>query len=213
MPRLLRPSIPISIVPQQTESHCGPAVLQMVLSHLKKYVSQDQIVTAARARSRIKRHGTRPQHLARALSILAPGYAFWFKQNATVADLTTLVHTYQWPVVVNWQGLFYESDKDEPKHVPHGDFGHYSVVVGIDEKKDTIVLADPYPDYVRAPRAFSLQWFVKRWWDISSETDKRTGKKDVIKTRRFIFLVSPKEAEFPRSLHMQPPEKLEILRA
>src|SRR5258708_7197679 len=106
-------SIHLPKVAQQTDSHCGPAVVQLLMAHLNRAVTQDEIVTAAKVRSTIMRHGTRPDQLAHAVAVLAPEIQFWFKQKTGIQDLEALVHTYHWPVAINWQGLFYDTEEEE----------------------------------------------------------------------------------------------------
>lgn len=208
---LFFPKVYLPRVTQETDSHCGPAVIQMLFAHLHRNFTQDEIVTAARVRSRILAHGTRPDHLARATAKLAPDVQFWFKQRATLEDLVTLIKQHHLPVGVNWQGLFYTTEEEQNQKNPHGEHGHYSVVIDIDPQKDTITIMDPYADFSTKPRVFSFQWFEKRWWDVDDEIDKKTGHKDTIKTKRLIFLIAPKTATFPKSLGLQLPNKLSIL--
>jgi len=180
-----------------------------LLSHLEKSVTQDQVVRAAQVCSTIKDRGARPSQLAKAVAKLAPKFKFWFKQDATIDDLVTLIHQYQWPVGVNWQGLFYDSIDDEPKG-SDGDFGHYSVIIDIDPQKDEIVIADPYPEYSSQPRIFSLQWFVSRWWDNVNDKEKN-GHHTILNTHYFMFVIVPIKEKFPLELGMLPATQLSIL--
>ncbi|MBW7944586.1 C39 family peptidase [Patescibacteria group bacterium] len=199
--------IQLPVVMQQTESHCGPAVLEMLLAYLHEQVSQDQIVEAARVRRRIAKHGARPAHLARAVRELAPQYQFWMKEHTTKGDLETIVRKHHWPVAINWQGLFYNSIEEEKKKRRNrkktdADRGHYSVVVGVSRARNKIVIADPYGEYSKQPRQFSLGWFERRWWDADCEKNPETGQEDEIKTHRLIFIVVPKDETFPEELGM-----------
>lgn len=211
-----KPTIILPKVTQITDSHCGPAVLQVLFSHLKKTFTQDEIVSVARIKSRIKKDGMRPNYMADAVMKLAPDCQFWFKQHATSRDLSLLVNTYKWPVGVNWQNLFYATPEEElddtDGNVGKYDFGHYSVVVGINEEKDQLIVADPFHEYSSKPRLFSLKWFKKRWHDDSHIIDRKTKKKDSIWTKRFIFVVAPKDATFPKKLRMKLPDQLDELR-
>jgi ABC-type bacteriocin/lantibiotic exporter with double-glycine peptidase domain len=196
---------------QQTDSHCGPAVIQALLGHLHIPVSQDEVVDAARARTRIKKHGTRPDQLARAVRTLAPEMTFWVKQQTSKRDLEVLLHDYRWPVAVNWQGLFYSTAEEEKRKHRNADRGHYSIVLGVDVERDKIFIRDPYSEFSAKVREFSLKWFEKRWHDQDTEIDPETGIKISVKTKRLIFVVAPKDAEFPKKLHMeeQPQQKNE----
>lgn len=194
--------------PQQTDSHCGPAVVQSLLSQFKLNFTQDEIVASAGARSRLKAHGTRPDHLARAVAKLAPKLQFWYKQPANIHDLVALIHIYHVPVAVNWQGLFYDTLEEEKRFNPHGEHGHYSLVTDIDPLKDQITLADPYPDYSNAPRTFSYSWFKTRWWDVDHLYHRKTRKRDDLHTKKLLFIIIPKDADFPAKLHLQLPSTL-----
>lgn len=207
-----RPSSTIRLprVSQQTDSHCGPAVLELLFSHIKKSFTQDEIVAAAGATKTVIAQGTRPAQLAKAVAKLTPQFQFWFKQNATVQDLEVLVHTYQCPVGVNWQGLFYDTPEQEKKR-RGDDNGHYSVVTDINLLKDQITITDTYREYSKKPRKFSLEWFEGRWTDSVIDIDKQTGKRSFTQTQNFIFILAPKQATFPKRLGMQLPSKLSTL--
>lgn len=190
-------------VTQLTDSHCGPAVIQALLGHVDILVSQDDVVDAARAKSRLKKHGTRPDQLARAVRRLAPDITFWVKQHTSKHDLETLLHEQRWPVVVNWQGLFYGTVEEEKLKHPYGNRGHYSIVLGINVEKDKIIIMDPYREFSTQPREFSLKWFEKRWHDEDCEKDPETGLEIKVKTKRMMFLLAPKDVTFPKELHME----------
>jgi hypothetical protein len=188
---------------QETDSHCGPAVLQSLFGFLGKKVTQDQVVTASRNKLRISEHGTRPDQIAHAVTKLTPQFEFWYKQKASREDLDILIHKHRWPVAVNWQGLFYDTLEEEQLKNPRGDHGHYSVAIDINIAKDEILIADPYSDYSDKPRIFSLAWFESRWWDTDKYKDRITGKKKLKKTTCFIFIVTPKGATFPKEIGMK----------
>lgn len=204
----LKKTIKLQPVVQQTDSHCGPATLQILFAFLNKSITQDQVVEAARVKSRLTKHGMRPDQLARAVAILAPDLQFWFKEHTTSRELATLIHEYQWPVAVNWQGLFYDTVEEEKQKNPHGEHGHYSIVTDINVDEDKIVIMDPYSEYYSKPRQFSLTWFKKRWWDVDHEVNRKTGQKNSIKTQKLIFIVAPKDTEFLHKLKMQLPDQL-----
>jgi len=209
---LFFPKVRLPRITQVTDSHCGPATLAMLLAHQHRYVTQDEIVTAGHFRSRIKAQGSRPHQLARAVTALDPDLQYWFKQGATTRDLDVLVNQYRWPVAVNWQGLFYDTQEEQDKkRKVDGEDGHYSVVIDFKPDRDQITLADPYPGFSQRPRVFSYTWFTKRWWDIAHDKDHKTGLVTSIKPRRFIFIIAPKNATFPQKLKMKLPEDLGIL--
>jgi ABC-type bacteriocin/lantibiotic exporter with double-glycine peptidase domain len=199
-------------VTQKTDSYCGPAVLEMLYAHQGKTFSQDEVVTAARLGKSIQKKGSRPRQLANAVKKLTPNLQYWFKQEATIDDLHTLVNEYHLPVGINWQGLFYDKVEDEPQS-SRSDKGHYSVVVGINRKKDQIVIQDPYRFYSAQNRVFSLSWFVTRWMDRVREKNQRTGKFETTRTKHFLFILAPKTAKLAKELNLLPPQKLSILKS
>lgn len=198
-------------VSQQTDSHCGPAVLQILYSNLRKHFTQDEIVAAARIGKIIKSRGSRPKQLASAVKKLTPSLQFWFKQEASIEDLEELINTYEVPVAVNWQGLFYEKLEEETPRDKQ-DRGHYSVVVGINLKKDQIVIQDPYSTFSDKNRTFSLSWFVTRWKDTVKDKNKKTEKIETLRTKHFLFILATKKAPFVKKLGLLPPTKLDVLK-
>lgn len=206
---LVKPEIPLPIVTQITESHCGPAVLQMLFAHVRKTFNQEQIAQAAGVAKRIKDDGTRPAQLARAVGRLTLTHQLWFKQHTNFEDIDTLIHEHHWPVGINWQGFFYENQAEEnKKRFINDDYGHYSVVVDIDLKKKTITIADTYQEFSISPRVFDLEWFQKRWHDEVEDIDKKAGTKKITQTQQLIFIIAPKKAKFPEKLDMLPPSKI-----
>jgi hypothetical protein len=211
--RLFSQAITLPRVTQQTDSHCGPAVLELLLGFVGRPFTQDQIVRAAGIARRIKKNGTRPNQLAQAVAKLAPDMQFWFKSNTSTQDLVELVKTQRWPVAVNWQGLFYDTPEEEIKSPsPDGDYGHYSVVTDINPARDRITIVDVYREYSAKPRVFSLHWFEARWWDTARDIDTKTGQDESIRTKRLSFIVAPQIAEFPQQVGMLLPDKLDSLK-
>jgi ABC-type bacteriocin/lantibiotic exporter with double-glycine peptidase domain len=196
---------------QITDSHCGPAVIQTYLSFYGINVTQNEVVTATRTKSKVIRYGFRPVNIAKAIEKLAPDYQFWFKQYATKEDLDTLIHTHHLPVGVNWQGLFYDTVELEKIHKPEGDNGHYAVVIDIDLKKDEIVIADPFSEYCHTPRIFSCSWFETRWWDYDEVKEQSSQEKIFIHTRQLLFVVLPKGSPLSSELNLSSPELLSCL--
>lgn len=202
------PQIKIPLVNQKTPSHCGPAVMQMLLSYLKVKTTQDEVVAAGKVQRRIRQYGMRPDMMATALKSLSPKHALWFKQNATMADIATLIEKYKTPVGINWQGLFYHTALEEKLSGSKSDRGHYSIIVGINKKHTQIAILDPYHDHQANPRIFSYRWFYRRWWDYVTEPDKKTGKSKRHDTKRLIFIITPKTAEFPKEMGLLPSREL-----
>lgn len=204
--------IPLPTVVQQTESHCGPAVLKQLLAHVGVQLTQDSIVEAAGISGSIEVDGTRPKELAQSVAKLAPELQFWFKNQATKQELFRLIHEFNWPVGINWQGLFYNTPEEEAEEEdPDRNRGHYSVVVDINLEADTITIADTYEEFAHSPRTFSLSWFESRWWDKVTDSNPDTEEIETTATNHFMFVVAPKEVTFPRELDMELPDQLGII--
>lgn len=178
---------------QISESHCGPAVLHMLLSHIGISVNQRTFTKAARAVHTIAKHGIHVGHMTRAINTLKLDAIIWYKLSATVTDIRVLLETYGYPVGVQWQGLF-EDDEDDFDY----DYGHYSVVTRVG-KRD-LVIVDPYKDYAKRDRVIRIATFLKRWWDENTIRDPASGKKHKIKDAHLLFVVTPPSTTFPRSL-------------
>ena len=87
-------------ISQITDSHCGPAVLQMLLSNVAVSATQEDIALAAGVKDVIEMHGTRVDQLALAVKTLAPQMQFWYKDHAALDDVYTLVIQHRYPVGV-----------------------------------------------------------------------------------------------------------------
>lgn len=194
-------------IKQIDDVHCGPAVLQMLLSHIGVDKTQDEITRAAHAEDTIDEHGTRPSQLAQAVRTLAPQAQLWVKEYTTTDELEALVDQFQYPVGVEWQNLFYDSIEEEMEdtdgHPENHDFGHYSVVSHVDKESDEVVMIDPYYSFQEDFRYFSLQWFLSRWWDLNQIKDEHShyyNKRD----ERLCFIVTLKGMPFPKMFGMRP---------
>ena len=181
-------------VQQVSAVHCGPAVLEMLLSYLGRQVSQQQLVDAAGVRSSINEFGMNVADLGRAVSGAHSDLQFWYKDEARVDDIRRLIHNYNMPVGIEWQGNFRSEDDD-------GDYGHYSTVLGIDEESMTVTLADPY--YPAHDRVFLLKDFERDWWDVNEVVNPMTGLRKPILDHHMIFTVTHKTATFPENLGMK----------
>lgn len=193
--------IQIKQVSQRTSSSCGPTVVQMLLGYMGKKITQKQFIEAAEIQDWIKKHGTQPKHMVKAVKELAPDCKMWFKNKSSVKDLIFLVKKKKWPVAVNWQGLFWTDPKDE-KNYPNPENGHYCIVVDINKAQNAITLVDPYPGFAKEPRIFPLDWFVERWWDIGEEVKPRSNKTKKILTNKLMFVIAPKKEKFPEEIEM-----------
>jgi hypothetical protein len=203
---------------QISESHCGPAVIQMLLAQCGVVVSQQQIAEAAGVTDLIEMNGTRVDQLAQAVGILAPQLQFWYKENSKFKSLIALVSEYQYPVGVEWQGLFEDEDDDEEdddeedneagepledSETGDNDYGHYSLVIYVDEETKQLIIADPYKDYISQDRIFTFKEFANRWYDYNEILDPETGEARIVEDYHMMFIVAPKEETFPEQLKMK----------
>ena len=179
-------------ITQISESHCGAAVLQMLLETMGVTTDQNTIVAAARAEDSIEEHGLRVDQLAVAANRLAPHLIFWYKYYSSLEDLKYLLEK-NIAIGVEWQGLFYQSIEEEEANEEDGDFGHYSVVAFYDEELQQIVLVDPYKDFAQQNRVFALDFFLERWWDTNEITHQFTGKKEIVEDNRLLFFLTNEE--------------------
>src|SRR5688572_10441487 len=85
-------------VRQITSSHCGPAVLRMLLSQAGVTVLQKQIVEAAGIENRVKDFGTTVEEMARAVANLNVSCELWWKMPATTHDLYLITQKHGYPV-------------------------------------------------------------------------------------------------------------------
>jgi hypothetical protein len=175
---------------QITFSHCGPAVVEDLFSFVGVKVSQTAIVRSIRADKKIKRIGVDVNDLGGAVRKLGKGkFVFWKKTNSTINTLALIVNKYQYPVGVEWQGVFYEYGD--------GDNGHYCVVTRVNKEGGYLRLADPFFKFVGVDRKFSLKDFQKRWWDVNV-----VGKKTVT-DKKMLFIITPTGTAWPKKLGMK----------
>ncbi len=184
---------------QISESHCGPAVIQMLLNNLGIEVSQEAVVDAGGAIDRIKQNGMRVDQLAQAVRQLAPQTRFWYKDHAAMEELVRIVAVYDYPVGIEWQGLF----EDTIEETEDGDYGHYSVVTMVDPKSGKLVIVDPYKDFRSQDRVFPFDFFITRWWDTNDFPDPLTGLDRLVEDRQMMFVITPEDVIFPRLLDMK----------
>ena len=185
---------------QISESHCGPAVIVMLLHYLGIEVTQEAVAEAGGAVDQIELNGMRVDQLERAVRQLAPQSRFWYKAHATIEELVQVVNTYHYPVGIEWQGLFEDSLEDE---VEDGDYGHYSVVLMADSGNQQLAIVDPYKDFRLQDRILTFDFFGSRWWDMNEVHDPLTGESRLVEDRQMMFLIAPEEETFPRRLGMK----------
>ncbi len=203
--RLFQPQnlIPLR-VSQITDSHCGPAVVQMLLAHQGVHVSQEQIAIYGGAAHTIAEHGMRFNQLALAVKRLAPNLSFWYKKYSKLQDLVFLAQHHQWPIGVEWQGYFKSFEIPENFSEDENDeCGHYSIVSRIDQNRRQILIMDPYEDFINQDRIFTFEQFFPRWWDTNEITDEYTGKPYIKTDNQLLFIVTPATAVFPMSLRLR----------
>lgn len=193
---------------QISESHCGPAVIQMLLSNLGIDVSQESVAEAGGARDLIELNGMRVDQLAQAVLHLAPQVRFWYKDHSSLVELTLIVSHYRYPVGIEWQGLFEDFDEDgddeeDDSESDDDDFGHYSIVTHVDRQKRQLIIADPYKDYISQDRIFSFAEFEERWWDTNEVTNPKTGRPHLVEDYHMMFILTPKRTIFPLKLGMK----------
>lgn len=181
-------------VRQLTSSHCGPAALEMLLSFLGVYLDQEKLVEAAEAGSKLEEYGMTVGEMGLAVKRLAPQLAFWFKTNSSLAEISQIIKNYGFPVGVEWQGVFYEDADD--------DNGHYGVVTHIDTINNIIVVSDPYKRFAGTDRQFHVLEFQDRWWDENEIRDPVTGRVDLVRDERMVFVITPGDCSWPESLGM-----------
>ncbi|MFH1971066.1 MAG: C39 family peptidase [Patescibacteria group bacterium] len=180
---------------QKTDSHCGPAVLEMLFSFVGVYFDQDEFVNVIeKSEEELRIYGITVADMSKIAKILAPEYNFWLKENSSLSNLQQIIKEYGFPVGVEWQGVFYE-DADE-------DDGHYSVVTHIDTVNNIVMLADPYKRFAGSDRTFHIMEFDHRWWDENEILDKLANRKYITREEHMMFLVTPKESIFPETLGM-----------
>jgi len=195
---------------QLTGYNCGPATLQILLSHFGVETHQEQMIDAAGVRSSIEKQGMSVRQLAKVIGTLYPYMSFWTKRDSTVSDLVAMVREYNYPVGVNWQGIFeYEhvqeypgESEDEHETGLSGQEGHYSVLVDLDTMSNYVQLVDPYGHYAGRDRFIKIQEFLTRWWDDNYETDPLTGGHKYVYESRLMFTILPKSITFPEELGM-----------
>lgn len=181
-------------IAQITNAHCGPAVIQMLLSNVGVKVEQNDVVEAAGSSlKRLHKSGMSVGEMALATNRLDSGVNFWMKNNTNMPELRELLN-YKYPIGVEWQGEFLQYSDD--------DNGHYSVITNIDDWDNTVYIADPYSKFAGKDRKFTLSRFEELWWDINDVRDTKTGRIIHVKDYHMVFIITPKDETFPRELKM-----------
>jgi hypothetical protein len=185
---------------QISESHCGPAVIQMLLQNLGIEVTQESVAEAGGASDLIEQQGMRVDQLNRAVRHLAPQTCFWYKDHANIEELVQIVADFDYVVGIEWQGLFEDTLEEETQD---GDYGHYSMVTMADSKSRKLVIVDPYKDFRSQDRIFTFEFFMSRWWDTNNYPDPLSGEDRLVEDRQMMFIITPEEVTFPLLLDMK----------
>lgn len=172
----------------------------MLLAQRGVAANQDRLTELAEIGATISVHGARVDQLARAVTRLREPVHLWYKDRADLDDLVAVVGRHHSPAGVEWQGLFEEDEEDEDFDA--ADYGHYSIVTGIDRRRNRLTLRDPYPDFWREDRVFDIDWFVRRWWDVNLTPAPSTGVLRPVEDRCMLFVVAGARAHFPAALGM-----------
>jgi len=145
---------------RQRPGYCGPACLKMVLEYYGIKKTEREV---ARLAGTTARWGTPATGLVKAVKSF--GLKGKVKDNADLSDVRKYISK-KIPVIVNW----FSTDE-----------GHYSVVVGIDEK--FIYLQDPE---LASVRKLDLVTFKRVWFDFHGDFIKQ--KSDIVLRRLVVVL-------------------------
>jgi hypothetical protein len=201
---------------QISESHCGPAVIQMLLTRRGVEATQQEVAEAGGASNLIEMNGMRVDQLALAVHRIAPRLFFYFKDHASIDELVRVVNDYHYPAGVEWQGVFEDEDEDEYDEASDGqvelhengesedsDYGHYSLVTRADRRKRHLIITDPYKDYFSQARVFDYAEFDQRWYDFNEIPDPVSGEPVLVMDDHLFFVIVPRKVSFPRRLGMR----------
>ena len=138
---------------------------------------------------------------------VAPQSQFWYKYHSSIEDIIYILKK-GYGVGVEWQGLFYQNEKEERKAIRRGheladDLGHYSIISHIDEDKQMLIIIDPYMDFAGQDRIFPVASFLPRWWDTNEIFDSVQGKMTIVEDERLLFFITPSEEEMLEKMNFQ----------
>lgn len=132
---------------KQTPDFCGPTCIRMILNHYGIKKSEHELAKIIGA---TKKDGCTPKQIILGMKKL--GIKAIYRKNYSLEKLQNLLIK-NIPVIIYWN--------------PRG-YGHYSVVVGIDE--ECVHIADPKMSKIMI---FKRTDFLKKWHDIDNKNDKR----------------------------------------
>lgn len=184
----------ITQILQITNSHCGPAVVEMFLASFGVDVDQIRITQAAGAEATIQKDGVTVEQMAKAIQVLAPHLRLLYKYNATLDDIRHLLSQGYGAGVV-WQGLFYESVAEE--EAAEGKYfderGHYCIISQVDDTRGEVELINPYPEFAGRNQRLPIPVFMRRWWDFNEVENPMNRQKERVIDERLLFFVAPYE--------------------
>lgn len=185
---------------QISSFYCGPAVLEMLLSHLDINTDQKELVLSIHADQKTNKHGMTIGEMAFAVKHNFPQIQFWYKNHGTINDMDKIIYKYKHPVGIEWRGLFdFEDIVEEDDDVNPG---HYSLVTGINLTNNEICILDPEQHYAGRERLLNITDFETRWWDINSVFNPVTHKQDTYSDHHMLFIITQCNEDFPNNMKM-----------
>jgi len=186
-------------VAQINSYYCGPATLQMLLGQCQIEIGQEDIVSLLQIGNKIQTHGMTVEEMGKFVQQFYPQLQFWFKFDATIADLSQLINDYSIPVGVEWQGVFdypveeaFDDEDDDP--------GHIAIITAINTVDNYIMIADPDMHYAGRDRCFTILQFERRWWDINEIIDPVTKNRKEVDDYHGLFIITQKNENYPEKL-------------
>jgi len=135
---------------RQTTSYCGPFCLKMVFDYYGYVIDLENIAKIAKTTIE---HGTSPVNMVIAARHF--GFDATYKENSNLKELCRLVVNERIPVIIDW---FDNND------------GHYSIVVGLDNKNIYFVDSDGGHH-----KKMTLKTFMRVWFDFTGSYMKSAG--------------------------------------
>ena len=156
-------SVKINFIEQVWSGLCGPASLRIVLAHLGKNYSEEELARFASATVEV---GTEHEGLIQAIKKIG-GFVF-AKGEGTIEELEYFTNKENVPVIIGW------FDKG-------GD--HYSVVTSVTKKN--IIIMDPAAD--TSKRLVKRESFSDIWFDFIGKDTILRGWYMIITTEKKYF--------------------------
>ena len=132
--------------PQKKGFSCGPTSLRMVFEHLGKKYSEEKMIKLCHA---IPKHGISHKHMIE--EVKNEGFKLVERDKGKIEDIINFLEN-GYPVIVNYLN-------------PLSKRGHYSVIIGYNDKEKVLIFADPSNGM-----DFSLEYeeFKKRWHNLKN---------------------------------------------